>query len=262
MSIRIFRLPLFPLNHVLFPQIPLPLHIFEERYKVMVRECIEKEEPFGIVLIQEGSEVGKPAKPYSIGCTARIVSVKELEGGRLELLTVGEERFRLLEQRETEVRITQRGESASKFGEAYQSYLVGYVERLEEEPYDKESLQSSANEVLGLFIHYLRCLATYADTPLPPIELPNDPVALTYYIGAIMKLPLEVKQRLLSLTNTQSRLEMEDQLLRYQIAQLEGYAGSEEWKMEPDHPIVPDTPELVTRMRKEDWRRYFKEGRN
>ncbi|MCX6378350.1 MAG: hypothetical protein NT023_02575, partial [Armatimonadetes bacterium] len=72
----------------------------------------------------------------------------------------------------------------------------------------------------------------------------------------------EVKQRLLSLTNTQSRLEMEDQLLRYQIAQLEGYAGSEEWKVEPDHPIVPDTPELVTRMRKEDWRRYFKEGRN
>ncbi len=136
------------------------------------------------------------------------------------------------------------------------------MERLQDEPADRDALQAAANEVLGLFIHYLRCLAAYAETPLPPVELPNDPVALTYHVGAIMKLPLEVKQKLLSVTNTQTRLDMEERLLRYQIAQLEGYAGSEEWKTEPDRPIVPDTPQLVTRMRREDWRRYFKEGRN
>ncbi len=262
MSVRIFRLPLFPLHHVLFPQVPLSLNIFEERYKVMIRECIEQGQPFGVVLIRRGSEVGGVATPYSIGCTARIVEVETLQDGCMELLTLGEERFRLLEQREVEVRLPQGGTAEFSIPSAYQSYLVGFVERLEEEPCDRESLQSAANEVLGLFIHYLRCLATYTDMPLPPIDLPNDPELLTYFIGALMKLPLEIKQNLLSATRTQERLEMEEKLLRYQIAQLEGYAGSEEWKPDPETPIIPDTPQLITRMRKEDWKRYFRDGRN
>lgn len=262
MSVRIFRLPLFPLHHVLFPYAPLSLHIFEERYKAMIRSCLEKDQPFGVMLIREGSEVGKPATPYAIGCTARIVSVKELGEGRLEIFTVGEERFRLIEQREEEVRVPFQEGGGEIGGAVYQSYLAGYVERLEEEALERDALQAASDETLGLFIRYLRCLAAYSDTPLPPVELPNDPVALTFYIAAIMKAPLEVKQKLLSVTNTHARLEMEESLLRRQIAQLEGYAGAEEWTPEEETSIVPETPQLATRMRKEDWRRYFREGRN
>ena len=91
------ELPLFPLNMVLFPGMPLPLHIFEERYKAMIGDCLEREEPFGIVLIKEGQEVGDPADPFRIGTTARIVQSERLQEGRMNILTTGESRFELVE---------------------------------------------------------------------------------------------------------------------------------------------------------------------
>ena len=71
----LLQLSLFPLNVVLFPGMPMPLHIFEERYKAMIGECVDREEPFGIILIKEGQEVGEPAEPVKVGTTARIVQV-------------------------------------------------------------------------------------------------------------------------------------------------------------------------------------------
>ncbi|MCS7071304.1 MAG: LON peptidase substrate-binding domain-containing protein, partial [Anaerolinea sp.] len=74
-------LPLFPLNTVLFPGIPISLHIFEDRYKLMINRCLNSQMPFGIVLLQSGSEVqgaGPAPQPYSIGCTAHIVQVQRL----------------------------------------------------------------------------------------------------------------------------------------------------------------------------------------
>ncbi|HQF70729.1 MAG TPA: LON peptidase substrate-binding domain-containing protein, partial [Promineifilum sp.] len=68
-----YELPLFPLNLVLFPGMPLPLHIFEERYKEMVADCLRENRPFGVVLIAEGrAEGGAPARPHVVGCTAEI----------------------------------------------------------------------------------------------------------------------------------------------------------------------------------------------
>ena len=86
-------LPLFPLNVVLFPGMALPLHIFEERYKAMIGDCIDNEAVFGIVLIREGQEAGEPADPFKIGTTARIVRVERLAEGRMNILTRGEQRF-------------------------------------------------------------------------------------------------------------------------------------------------------------------------
>ena len=91
------ELPLFPLNTVLFPTAPLTLHIFEERYKEMVSRCIAEDIPFGVVLIREGQEVGSPALPFEVGTTAQIVSVEKLLQGRMNLIAVGRERFRLLD---------------------------------------------------------------------------------------------------------------------------------------------------------------------
>src|SRR5690242_7909056 len=97
-----YNLPLFPLSFVLFPEFTVQLHVFEERYKAMITRCIEQNAPFGIVLIREGNEVGASAVPYDVGCTARILAVKHEEDGRMHLLAIGGERFRLLEAIETE----------------------------------------------------------------------------------------------------------------------------------------------------------------
>jgi Lon protease-like protein len=91
------ELPLFPLNTVLFPGALLPLHIFEPRYRTMVGECIEQERPFGVVLIERGSEVGDGAVPHSVGVTAQITGVDRLDDGRLNIVCVGQDRFRILD---------------------------------------------------------------------------------------------------------------------------------------------------------------------
>ena len=86
-------LPLFPLNLVLFPGMDLPLHIFEDRYKDMVGDCIDRKEPFGVVLIKEGQEVGEPAEPFQVGTAAQIVQVEHLAEGRINIVTRGQHRF-------------------------------------------------------------------------------------------------------------------------------------------------------------------------
>jgi uncharacterized protein len=93
-----FDLPLFPLNTVLFPGMPLTLHIFEERYKLMIERCLEHRQPFGVVLIRYGKEaLGSLADPHRIGCTARILDVQPLSEGRMNISALGQKRFRILE---------------------------------------------------------------------------------------------------------------------------------------------------------------------
>ena len=90
-------LPLFPLNTVLFPGMPLSLHIFEDRYKRMIGECIDSGNPFGVVLIKRGQEANGPlAEPHEIGCTARIIEVEPLSEGRMNIVVLGQKRFRIL----------------------------------------------------------------------------------------------------------------------------------------------------------------------
>src|SRR5262249_26533095 len=90
-------LPLFPLEQVvLFPGMSLPLRIFENRYKVMIGACQVTDQLFGVVLIRTGREVGDPAVPEQVGCTARLVRVDRIPDGQMHILTVGEQRFRLV----------------------------------------------------------------------------------------------------------------------------------------------------------------------
>ncbi|HSV86283.1 MAG TPA: LON peptidase substrate-binding domain-containing protein, partial [Levilinea sp.] len=96
MIIMIYELPLFPLNTVLFPGVPIQLHIFEGRYKLLVRYCLEKNEPFGVALIRKGMEaLAALAEPYPIGCTARIVEIEPLDSGNMNLTALGDERFEI-----------------------------------------------------------------------------------------------------------------------------------------------------------------------
>jgi Lon protease-like protein len=90
-------LPIFPLNTVLFPGGLLPLRVFEARYMDMTRECLKREQPFGVCLIRSGKEVGETATPELVGCLATISSWDMRELGVLSLRTLGGRRFRILE---------------------------------------------------------------------------------------------------------------------------------------------------------------------
>ena len=92
---RQWLIPLFPLNVALFPNGFLPLHIFEERYKLMVQRCLEGDSEFGVALIKTGVEVGGSAEPYPVGTVARIVDVKRADDGRMNIIVRGGERFRI-----------------------------------------------------------------------------------------------------------------------------------------------------------------------
>src|SRR3989442_6382306 len=100
-------LPLFPLNVVLFPHLPLPLHIFEPRYRQMIAECLEEGHSFGVVAIREGTETG-PATPYDVGTLAKIVRIDRLDDGRMNLLGMGASRFAIV--RTADARPYLRGE--------------------------------------------------------------------------------------------------------------------------------------------------------
>jgi Lon protease-like protein len=100
------ELPLFPLSTVLFPGAQLPLHIFEQRYRRMIRRCLDTRAPeFGVLLIKEGDEVvegrgggaapGRPPEPYSVGTVARIVDAGRFPDGRFLIYCIGQERIRL-----------------------------------------------------------------------------------------------------------------------------------------------------------------------
>ncbi len=89
------RIALFPLHTVLFPGGPLPLRIFETRYTDMVRRCTREQQPFGVVLIQEGEEAGPVATTATVGCSARIADFYTLQDGLLGIACVGERKFRV-----------------------------------------------------------------------------------------------------------------------------------------------------------------------
>jgi ATP-dependent Lon protease len=136
------ELPLFPLNTVLCPGIALPLHIFEERYRAMVRHCLETTSPFGVVLIREGREVGAGVVSFTgIGTIAEIRDAGTYEDGRYDLLVVGTRRF--------EIRQVLSGK---------RPYLVAEVDVLDEAVGDVDAAQRLAMRATRRFVSYLELL--------------------------------------------------------------------------------------------------------
>jgi len=138
---HIVGLPLFPLHTVLFPGQLLPLHIFEPRYRLMVTECLAGQSTFGVVLIQEGAEVGDEATPFDVGTTARIEQVNRLDDGRFNILCVGQARFRVLSLRHN------------------RPYLSGDVDLWPWEPPAQEQPDPRTAHVKSLLTTYLQRLA-------------------------------------------------------------------------------------------------------
>ena len=187
-------LPLFPLNLVLFPGMPLPLHIFEERYKAMISECLETQMPFGVVLIRDGLEVGEPAEPFMTGTSARILRVDHLEDGRMNILTQGESRFQVME-------ITQNV-----------PHVVGKIQYLVEEPGDSPS--EVLDEVVQGYSAYLRNVEALSGGWTANAQPPRDPVLISYAVAGSLELPTSVRQQILESETASQRLEILAPLLK------------------------------------------------
>lgn len=180
--LEMYEIPLFPLNVVLFPGMPLPLHIFEERYKTMIADCIRDNQPFGVVMIEEGSaEYGAPAKPVAVGCTAEIAQVQPLDEGRMFIMTVGRERFRI-------VRL-----------EYDKPYLVGTVAPAPLNIEDEARAVEGAEILEPLVLAYLYKLARFGNIELDADQIPSDPAGLAYLAATVIQLPTEEKQAFLAM---------------------------------------------------------------
>jgi len=201
-------IPLFPLGSVLFPGCTLPLHIFEERYKQMIADCMEHDQPFGVVLIRTGAEVGGPAVPHEIGTTARIAHLERLDDGRMNILTVGIRRFAI--------------HSTAEHGRPYLQGDVQYLSRDEELSETDEALE----RVRSLYAEYYRMILVLGDRWSRRVPLPPKPERLADYIAGRLDLDVTVQQQLLEMHTVHGCLEMEALILAQAVAQLEGRVRS------------------------------------
>lgn len=195
------RLPLFPLNTVLFPGAIIPLHIFEERYKLMINTCVEERRPFGVVLIRTGNEAGSP-EPYDMGTTAYVTSVQRLEEGKMNLMCLGGKRFRILSTN------------------ADQPYLVGEIELVETIAEDDEEAREAADTAGSLFAEYLRLYLAMSNQWARSVEMPSEPDRLADYIASRLAVDLWTKQELLEELSAHDRLSKEIGILSDAIQEM------------------------------------------
>ena len=189
------RLPLFPLNTVLFPGALLPLHVFEERYKLMIGRCLDERSPFGVVLIRSGDEVGGSAEPCDVGASARIARLQRLPDGRIHLVALGRRRFRIFD-------LDHSG-----------PYLQGDVEYPASEGADSPGIDEEAQRVAALFGEQFRLSMAVTAQWVRRLALPRDPDRLADFVASHMELEPAAKQELLETLSVPARLRRETDLL-------------------------------------------------
>jgi Lon protease-like protein len=186
------ELPLFPLHVVLFPGRPLPLHLFEPRYRRMLADCMAADRRFGVVAIRAGREVGDAADIFSVGTVARIETVEERPDGRFDILSRGLQRFR--------VRALMPGTP----------YLRARVDLIEEPRCDATD-HACARRVRSLLLPYLAALGA----PAQLLErIPSEPNELAYLAAAAVQVEVPEQQQLLEYDSTAKRLAAALRVLR------------------------------------------------
>jgi Lon protease-like protein len=230
------ELPLFPLHTVLCPGVALPLKVFEDRYRAMVRRCLERDEPFGVVLIRDGREVGTGATAIAtVGTIAEIREASKYSDGRYDLLVVGTRRFRI--------------ESVAVGREPY---LVASATELDEPIGDQELAEELTAEVTQRFVRYLALLqpeegedgaeidvqvevdvedddsdegeVVASHSPSSEevrVTIPDDPTVLSYLLSGIIQVDQPRRQDLLEAETTVDRIEELLRLIEREITLLE-----------------------------------------
>jgi len=205
-------LPLFPLGTVLCPGLLLPLHVFEERYRRLVRDLLAGPEPaqFGVIAIRKGHETGAAGVRalYEIGCVATLRQVREHEDGRFDLVTAGTRRFRLMSLDHS------------------RPYLRGEVDLLPEDTGGDDAARVAARAVRRAFRDYLVMLAAPGAGEVALPELPGEPVALSYLVAASVVVDLPDRQALLAEPDALRRLEAERDLLARETAMLRRFTSA------------------------------------
>jgi Lon protease-like protein len=189
-------MPLFPLkNVVLFPGMVLPLHIFEQRYREMINTCIEEESQFGVVLIDDGDEVGGGATPCAVGTAARITKVTRQDDGRLNIVAVGTQRFEVLSLDHSK------------------SYLQATVKPLPVVNGSTRLANDLVHKLMPRIFEYVDLLEQATKQKLPINRLPEDPSTLAILVAIGMQAPAKDKQTLLEKAGIPEMLAYEAHLL-------------------------------------------------
>lgn len=177
------ELPLFPLDMVLLPARKVPLHIFEDRYQQMIRECLDQDAEFGLLW-------GTDDQFNDIGCTARVTEViAEFPDGRMNIMIEGVRRFRVVSRQDIH------------------AYISGFIEEIDDdtEAYDIEL----GNQLKKIYTEAVKLTVGWT-TPAPPTE---DLSQISYIVASSLSLPLELQQSLLENTSVNNRLQTVSELL-------------------------------------------------
>jgi Lon protease-like protein len=214
------QLPLFPLGTILLPGMMLPLHIFEARYRKLMRERIDEDPVFGVVLTRSGREVGEEPEIHEVGTAATLRQVVPYSDGRFDIAISGGRRFRVVG------------------GDWSQGYLTGTVEWIDGNAGPgmvDASLEEHADLARLAFDDYLDVLARSASVEIERQAIEGDPAAVGFAICALMPLPVGEKQRLLEIDETSRMLQELVAMLQRERALLAstGVTGPE-----IDHPGI------------------------
>jgi len=210
------RLPFFPLHVVLFPHLPLPLHIFEERYRAMTRDLLADGSPWaGRFVIGNGGN-DEPPERGAVGTVAEVRRAERFADGRWALVVVGAERVSLgvVDQSGPYalIEVEQLPESvgdpmtAGRLLPQVQTALDAYLDTV------KRFVASAAS--VGRETQEITDVAASLDEVLKPIRLPDDPLAASYAVAGVLQIELSRKQQLLELPDGATRLEAELKMLR------------------------------------------------
>ena len=184
------EIPIFPLATVLFPGAILPLHIFEDRYKEMMRHAIENQGQFGLSY-REDAGVGIETTPAvgSVGCAAKINAVMPLADGRMNMISTGLIRYRVLEVKQSA------------------PFVIAVIEPFSDDPEPQADLSRLQNDTSALANQFLSALQSLNDAPGPDqVDLPEEAESFSMMVASALPIDNETKQHLLETTSTRLRL--------------------------------------------------------
>ena len=199
------ELPIFPLALVLFPGVPLPLHIFEPRYRQMLNDVRAGNSLFGVSYFDASTSDRDAPTVGSVGCVAEVTETQGLPDGRSNILTVGIIRYRVEE-----------------YVDRDNPYLVARVSYFEDDEEDPNVLSESARDVAEIFTRIARAVRTINDerASLPDIS-DTEPQRLSFLVAAAMEVDTQIKQDMLEMRSTGQRLSQLREVLKRAVSNYE-----------------------------------------
>ena len=219
------RLPIFPLNVVLFPGAPLPLHIFEPRYRRMLADCLAGDQRFGITTLGGDGEITTEGV---VGCVALIRACHELPDGRSNIVVTGGRRFVLVQYLDEPL-----------------PYQVALVDEFDDEPTPSVSPEA-LTELRRRAEQYATAMAALNDASTAEIEWPEDASGLSFHVSALLDLSVATRLRLLGLRSGADRIQLLLELLpgltREADTRARVHVGARSNGKGGDHPVIDSEP--------------------